>query len=133
MNLYIPSNSIENATYHCSIATLDGTSVSLIWEVNSFQITDQYFTDASYNLEGIYIESRRTNNANIITLYVSEFARQNQNFSVQCVYLNYNDLRDNRKIPQEPFYIISYGESYYPFIVLHFYDNYCVFIIWPYL
>ena len=121
MNLYIPSNSIENATYHCSIAILDGTSVSLIWEVNSFQITDQYFTDAS--LEGIYIESRRTNNANIITLYVSEFARQNQDFSVQCVSLNHNNLRFNRKIPlQEPYYIISYGESYYSFIALHFYD-----------
>ena len=109
MNLYVPSNLIGNTTYACSIAMLDGTS--LTWEIWGGQIrTNEQFLRAVDN--GIYIEPWPTDNTmTATTLTVSERARQiDEELSVQCV-ASHQDSLPSIKRPQEPYNVISYGES----------------------
>ena len=109
MDIYVPSNSIENTTYICSIATPEGASISLAWELNRAQIRTPEQVEAAHR-EGVYIDSMHSDDTNIITLSVSEFARQTyKTLPVQCIA--YRSLLDNRRSPEgEPYRIISYGE-----------------------
>ena len=110
MNLYRPSNLSGNATYVCSIAPPGGPI--LTWEVGGQQIivAEQFNMD----LQGIYIDPWPTNNTvTVTTLVVSEQARQTyKNLSVQCVARR-NSLINIAciKVPREPYYVVSYGES----------------------
>ena len=109
MNLYRPLNNLTgNATYNCSIAMPGGPI--LTWEVGGQQIiVPQQFMD--FAGRGVYIDPWPTNSTvTVTTLVVSEQARQTyKNLSVQCVARR-NSLI-NIKVPQDPYYVISYGES----------------------
>ena len=109
MNLYRPANNLTgNATYNCSVAMPGGPI--LTWEVGGEQIiVNEQFEDFGHR--GIYIDPWPTDNSVIVTsLIVSEQARQsNKKLSVQCVARR--SLLINIKIPREPYFVISYGES----------------------
>ena len=98
-NYSIPFNSMENATYVCSM-----DEASIIWEVNNIQIrTEEQFQNHAHR--GIYIDPWQKNSISMLSL--SEQARQTKReFLIRCVA-----DRDRGTTKGPPYYVITYGKS----------------------